>query len=358
MADDALARLSGGPLKIELSAEPAWSLLADDDVLAVVQFGTPRDLRSPVPRDLRSPVEPRDLRSPIEEGDPRHVVTGLRIPGGGSAAEVWRVAGPVRVGNAEGLHYAAGQDYLLGQVEIGGDPAQLAVATQSAYVQTLRGCQALGYPHLLRLWNVVAGINDGDGDAERYRIFCQGRFNAFVAAARLPVYPAASAIGGDAATGMVYFLAGRAPAQLIENPHQISAFRYPRAYGPASPSFSRAALWRCGEELRLAVSGTASILGHQSRHAGDLAAQLTLTLDNLATVTAAAHAPAPLFRGDAQRVLLRTYVRHEADAPVVAALLAERVPAEVPRTVLRADICRRELMLEMEAMVVWPEAAP
>jgi hypothetical protein len=59
----------------------------------------------------------------------------------------------------------------------------------------------------------------------------------------------------------------------------VSAYDYPRQYGPAAPSFSRAALT---PDPLLLISGTASIVGHASVHLGDVTAQLEETLANLA----------------------------------------------------------------------------
>ena len=335
---------AGGPLHIELSSAPSWSLLADEDVLSVVQFGA----------------------GPSWSADPRHVVTGFTLlgagpPGSGSAgiesiAEVWRVDGAVQVGTRDMLRYAVSRDYLFGQIEIAADstPA-FAAASKAAYVQLLRCCQDLGYPHVLRIWNVLSGINEGAGDAERYRVFCQGRYDGFVEAARLPVYPAASALGPAAGPSLLYFLAGRAPAHLIENPQQLSAFRYPRDYGPASPSFSRAGLVRCGDELRLFISGTASILGHRSCHEGDLIGQLDVTLQNLARVAAASQVPGALFAHDNLQTQLRIYLRNSADLETVSQALAARVSPSVGCLFVQADICRRELLLEIEATVSWRE---
>src|SRR3546814_8116900 len=47
------------------------------------------------------------------------------------------------------------------------------------------------------------------------------------------------------------------------------------------PSFSRATLIGDGANARLLVSGTASVVGHESLHAGDLTAQLDETMANL-----------------------------------------------------------------------------
>ena len=125
--------------------------------------------------------------------------------------------------------------------------------------------------------------------------------------------------------------------KVIENPRQVSAYRYPREHGPASPSFSRAAL---GPDHTLFVSGTASIVGHVSRHHSDPLAQLDETLRNLQALNAL-----PESRSD----LLKVYVRD----PVHAALIRQRLLAwSAPQQtlLLSADICRRELLLEIECV--------
>ena len=91
------------------------------------------------------------------------------------------------------------------------------------------------------------------------------------------------------------------------------------------------------------VSGTASITGHESRHAGDVAAQVAETLTNLAAVIAAAGAT-PADPGWA----LKIYLRDLAARPAVEAALAP-VFGAAPRLYLHADICRPELLVEIEA---------
>ena len=95
-------------------------------------------------------------------------------------------------------------------------------------------------------------------------------------------WPAATAVGRQDHSGVlqVYWLAGTEPGRPLENPRQVSAFNYPRQYGPAPPRFSRAMLVTGG----LLISGTGSILGHASHHAHDLSAQLDEILRNLASL--------------------------------------------------------------------------
>ena len=99
----------------------------------------------------------------------------------------------------------------------------------------------LGQPHLIRAWNYLPAINDGSGDRERYRRFCLGRARALEAAdVSGQSLCAGTAIGGEEPMLRIYGLFGTRPGVNIENPRQISAYRYPRCYGPRSPSFARA----------------------------------------------------------------------------------------------------------------------
>ncbi|HEX7686562.1 MAG TPA: hypothetical protein VF453_02590, partial [Burkholderiaceae bacterium] len=165
--------------------------------------------------------------------------------------------------------------------------------------------------------------------------------------------PAACAIGAGAGPLCVRVLAGRVPPQPIENPRQVSAYNYPVTYGPRSPTFSRAAAVQAdASEVALFVSGTASIVGHQTVHAGDVLAQTRETLVNLQTVIAGANA-----RGSAVFELPAldcvVYVRRPGDLALVRATFEEAVGAGSPAArgavYVRADICRSDLLVEIEA---------
>lgn len=105
------------------------------------------------------------------------------------------------------------------------------------------------------------------------------------------------------------------------NPRQVSAYHYPSAYVLRSPTFSRAALVSLapGEETLL-VSGTASIVGHETCHVGDVAAQTAETLRNLEAVLASAHRQTPA-RFDLRQMDLTVYLRDPGDRATVEAVL-------------------------------------
>ena len=283
-------------------------------------------------------------------GDPRCVRVGLNPLVGAGIAELWRAAGPVHIGFDAPIRYAADFAHLAGAIELDErDFGGLAAAAQAAYAALRRFQAQSPYPYLLRVWNYFDGINRGDGDAERYKQFCLGRASGLEVSSGSRL-PAATAIGRRDGSPVlqVYWLAGRVPGVALENPRQLSAYRYPRQYGPLPPSFSRAMLV---EGRLLMISGTASIIGHVSRHAGDLAAQIDETLANLASVRQRAAALAPgLPASLGAHSLLKIYLRDAAAAGLVEELVRKRLPACSQYMILEADICRTELLVEIDCL--------
>lgn len=231
-----------------------------------------------------------------------------------------------------------------------GDDIQ--AAANEGYRQLLAQLRDSQHPHLIRIWNYMDAINEGEGDDERYRRFCVGRAAAIDAAALSGPPPAATAIGHPQRSGFLQLIAlcGTAPSVALENPRQMPAWTYPRVYGPVSPGFSRGALSGNGDDIRLLASGTASIVGHRSLHPGDAAAQMREALDNLAALMQQAHqVSGRSFRPDHCEAL-RVYVRDPADLPAVAAVLATSAIPQSVIVFLHGDICRRELLVELEGV--------
>jgi len=276
-------------------------------------------------------------------------------------AELWHVggAGPVTQdthGPQREITWSADGSLLFAHLSLdekdfgGGAQRALEAAAHAAYGNLFDLLQRSGYAHPIRFWNYLPRINVDEDGLERYRHFNVGRHAAFVEARHPPESspPAACALGcrGGAITVMV--LAGREPPIAIENPRQVSAYRYPSQYGPRPPTFSRAALYRDGAYALLTISGTASIVGHETMHIGDVVAQVDESLRNLQAVVDAANEAVggQLFAVDCLK--MKAYVRHAADADRVRRQLQLRLPA-TPIPLVRADICRADLLFEIEA---------
>jgi chorismate lyase/3-hydroxybenzoate synthase len=277
----------------------------------------------------------------------------LRAPLLGTASTAWHdswtVEGDIETGTDEGIAWRRCGDLLLGVIELE-EAGGLQATSQAAYARLFRLLDAQGLPHLWRVWNYLADINRESDGLERYRQFNQGRALAFEGAARSVVgrVPAACALGVRGGPLSIAFLAGPTPSVTVENPRQLSAFLYPSQYGPRSPTFSRAALvYPPGQEV-LFISGTASIVGHQSLHIGDVAAQTRESLDNITAVLNEAAKQSPQGRFDALALSYRVYIRHAVDFHAVQSVMQQRL-AGAEAVYVQADVCRSELLVEIEA---------
>ncbi len=245
---------------------------------------------------------------------------------------------PIRqFGPGPRVEVLAGDDLLYGAVT-SEESKPLEGLARETYARLIQHVREAGYPYFVRMWNFVGSINVIE-ERERYQLFCAGRHDAFIAAGyhHDVDLPSASAVGMPGRGLITYFLAARDAGVQVENPRQVAAYNYPPQYGPKSPSFSRATVWRD----TVFVSGTSSVVGHETMHAGDVEAQLDETVRNIEAVLSRTG------RSLANVVAAKTYVRHAADYDVIARRLGDVFPVNL---YLEAEICRKELLLEIECV--------
>jgi chorismate lyase/3-hydroxybenzoate synthase len=313
--------------------------IPSDGILASIRFGTPPTRDPP-----SAPAGGLNIEVGLQPLDTAHH--------GADRAELWFATGPVQTGQwsdptltpAGAIRYAHDGNYLFASIELDErEHGGILLTAEHIYAAMRRFQQQSGFSHLLRMWNYMDAINEGAGDLERYRQFCVGRGRGLGEASQS--YPAATAIGRQQSDHVlqVFWLAGNVPGQSLENPRQVSAYHYPRIHGPVSPTFARALI---APDRTLLISGTASIVGHVSRHHNDAMAQLEETVRNLSSFAPYISRHPSASRKD----LLKVYVRDPALTPRIADRLHQIYP-ESDIIFLAADICRRELLLEIEAVV-------
>jgi chorismate lyase/3-hydroxybenzoate synthase len=282
--------------------------------------------------------------------------------------EVWRVAGPeVRLSNGAAkqsrVHYRFCEELLFGSITIeegaieegavgAGNSAALLRATEIAYREIFAVLKETEHRHLIRIWNYLPEINrEADGD-ERYRHFNSARQLAFrnSGLASMRSLPAASAVGSPAGSPIsIYFLAARRPPKMIENPRQTSAYHYPPKFGRHSPMFSRACVLSESAGTNLFVSGTASIVGHETIHRGDVAAQTRETMANINALLNEANHVVGSARYSLDGLKFKVYVRRPSDLGAIKETLERSLRSSTPIVYLRADVCREDLLVEIEA---------
>lgn len=278
--------------------------------------------------------------------------TGQPVLAGAPHERLFPATAPA--GRAGGFVLFAGGDWLLGAASLPGGAA-LEANTAQLYRDLFAAARGR---HLARIWNYVPAINaPGAGGLENYRAFCRARsceFEREFGPAGTRQMSAASAVGCDADRLTVVFAASRRAPRHCENPQQVPAYDYPPAYGPRAPSFARATIVAAERGTGdVFISGTAAIRGHASVAAGDTAAQVACTLDNLAAISRACGLGDDLARGRAARRHFKIYVRHAAEQAAIAAQLEGALLAPGDEaTYVRADICRAELSVEIEATLL------
>jgi chorismate lyase/3-hydroxybenzoate synthase len=230
---------------------------------------------------------------------------------------------------------------------------ELRRATSEAYEaigDELAGTMA---PNPVRMWNFLPGILEPlEPFSHRYMAFNAGRHDALsgryqsteAMADRLPT---ATGVGHDGRDLLVHCLAAEQPGRGITNPRQTDAFRYSTEFGPAPPVFSRATRIDDACPPSLLVGGTASVLGERTAHANDLAGQLDETLRNIDALIETARWK------ESGTSEVRVYFPHARDED----FLREEMPRRLPGAAfefLRADLCRPDLLVEIEARLIRP----
>jgi chorismate lyase / 3-hydroxybenzoate synthase len=204
------------------------------------------------------------------------------------------------------------------------------------------------------MWNFVPSIQDQLDAGDRYMAFNSGRFAAFVESFGLAgdepaATPTASAVGIDGTTLWIHVLVADAPGVPVENPRQVPSYRYSKRYGLRPPCFARATKF----ESTLFIGGTASIIGEDSRHVADIVAQTEETLSNLRALIAAATG---VSTDHALRALrdVRVHVTSALHTPVVRAVFEPVVSLDATLEFVEAQLCRKELLVEIEGIASCP----
>lgn len=261
------------------------------------------------------------------------------------------------------------RDFSWTQVDVPGarqlGRAAFEHAVADAYRTIHRRIHDSAHPSPVRYWSFIPGIHDRmDAGLDRYMAFNSGRFAAFAdrlgsAEAAGPASPTASGVGSADDRLIIACLSSLHAGRSVENPRQVPAYRYSSRFGPRPPFFARATMLPGKDATVLLVGGTASITGEESRHIDDLDAQIEETLTNLASVVSAASRSAgPIADALALYRFLRVFVPARSSADRVRARLDAALPSGIAVEWRTADLCRTELLVEIEGVAILPRSTP
>lgn len=217
----------------------------------------------------------------------------------------------------------------------------------------------------VRFWNYLPAIHQPmDASRDRYMVFNAGRFAAMKKwlgqpDKSPPLYTAASAVGHDGKDLVIHCLALDRSGVMIDNPRQIPAFRYSSRYGPRPPCFARGTLIHHHTDHRptLLAAGTASIRGEKSVHVGHLSEQIAETLENLRALLRAADGSSNGGAALSAFSDVRIYHLRAEDRGEIESAAREAFGSEARLELIRADLCRADLLVEIEGIAPLPPGA-
>jgi enamine deaminase RidA (YjgF/YER057c/UK114 family) len=229
------------------------------------------------------------------------------------------------------------------------DAAVLREKVASAYRAVIESLEQIGR-HPARFWNFIPDIGEPMRHGlDRYMVFNAGRHDAY--SDQCGALGTASAVGIKGSDLSIHCLALDEPGTPVENPRQTPAWQYSARYGPLPPCFSRATIVDLAGRRTLLIGGTASVVGEDSRHAGQFDAQLEETLLNLEALIRTADQNSPDGVAALHRLVdLRVYVTSPAEAERVRGVIASQCPRARNVAVALAQVCRPELLVEIEGV--------
>ncbi len=266
--------------------------------------------------------------------------------------EVWTCDRPVKTEQRGSCSIAMNGEFLVGSISLYETPGTtLDSTTYEGYCNLFHQLLDLGYPYPWRAWNYIPNINEDQNGMERYRRFCVGRHQALTETlADFPSsLPAATAIGTKSGPLQIVVLAATQPAMHLGNPRQLNAYDYPTDYGPRSPAFARATFTKLEHGCLLFIAGTASVVGHMSQHFGLPYEQTKETIRNLHAVLSNTERIGNVdLSGTPHQANYKVYVRNPDFLPEIQRAFRDSSLAHYPLLFLQGDLCRKELLVEVE----------
>jgi len=206
------------------------------------------------------------------------------------------------------------------------------------------------YKDVARTWLYISKILEWYPDFNKARSEKYGEFGIMPGPGDTKLLlPASTGIGADTPSGAAASMdllavvesdAIPSPAIKLSNMKQLDAFRYGAA-------FSRGAVIREDDVKIIHISGTAAIDEHGvSLYPGDIRSQINCTFDRIETLLDQEGA------GLRDIASATVFVKSPEHAPLFWKKAADRGLTDFPAVCIVADVCREELLFEIDAEAV------
>lgn len=276
---------------------------------------------------------------------------------------VWQVKNIAENGNVAALFSNGVTEVLIGTIQ-SNTHESCKIDSEKAFDSLSGIFKQTQFPvnSIVRQWNYLEDIIGFDGEKQRYQEFNDIRSefygNAFVSSG----YPAATGIGMNLGGVIIEFVALKSSEIItspVDNPDQIAAHVYSEdvlvgqeCMVKTTPKFERARYLQFQDKKMVFISGTASITGEKTVGIGDPIEQTKVTIQNIQRLYSE-----EVLKGISEEKLqpkyghARVYVKNRKDFAAIKRTF-KRFYGDLPVVYIIADICRDDLLVEIEGKVI------
>ncbi len=257
---------------------------------------------------------------------------------------------------------------MLSEV-ISPESLDVCIATQSQEVLAKAGAilesEEMRVKNIDRQWNYIESITRCEDGLQNYQVFNDARSQFYADTHWDAGYPAATGIGTTAGGVMVEFDAANLSntrTVALDNKLQVAAHAYSKevlhgeATQKSTPKFerARAIVYQSvfgDSHAQIYISGTAAIRGEESLTGQDISAQTAATLGNIAYLISAENLEKHGIRPQIMPALryMRVYLKYAEDFEQAQKIISNLYPM-VPAVYVVSDVCRDELLIEIEGL--------
>lgn len=300
---------------------------------------------------------------------PVTLVPQYRLPDGGLSVTIYTLDCNANIHTEvqDGICYSrieSNEESLLFIEGIAATDFTLSVKQQSAEVfcklDAILTAHNFTVSDIVRQWNYIGDIVGSRMGKQNYQEFNDYRTEYYSKGDWQNGYPAATGIGASGKGIIVGCIACKAAAIYpIDNPLQVAAHAYSKQVlidsradaVKSTPKFERAKVITTSRGACCFVSGTAAIRGEQSVEGCSAAEQTLLTIENIAHLVSkenlVRHHCKPY---ELKYAHIQVFIKSVEDYDAVRAVV-ERHYTAVPTVYTTADVCRSELLVEIEGIL-------
>ncbi len=238
-------------------------------------------------------------------------------------------------------------------------------------LNTILGEEDFEFSDIIRQWNYIEQITDTvihkDEKSQNYQVFNDVRSRYYSQSVFKNGFPAATGIGTEFGGVTIDIIAAKFDDRYsvvpVKSPVQLDAYSYSKKvlaenhsmndFSRTTPKFERAKILETPGSDVIFISGTAAIKGQMSSNEISVEQQTEMTIQNILSLISAGNLLRNGLRTSqkAEMLNLRVYVKHKKDMNQVKEICQKHFP-ETPCIYVAADICRPELLVEIEGQAV------